>query len=289
MARRSFNGKKIFNEAWDNNTKLALFWLISNADGFGLQRKSPGQLADILQISKRASAECIEILIEQKVLIEYSDNGQSYLAFRKWQDYQKLRYAGMPSCPFPSMDIYEQLSSKTQFYLLENSENFYNNISANSGAKTYSNSNSNSNNSGKEGGVGETGCGWCLHPKENEQPDYNLILFHHQQFKQRKGFCPDSSKAVSRFRKAFQRLLKTHSEQEIQDVIVHALDCPAEWVKDLSGIENHFDKILLTMKKGEIYGEARGGRQEFGAKPARQNPSDPSRFQKSGRASFDDD
>jgi hypothetical protein len=167
MARRSFDGRKIFNESWDNNTKLSLFWLLSNADGFGLQKESPGKLSDDLQISRRAASDCIERLIKNSVLLRYSDNGSSYLCFRRWQDYQQMRYTGRPSCPFPPLDIYEKLSEKTQKYLCENSENFYTNL--------HSNSNSNSNSSSKQppGGESGDGCAFCRKPTKGPLQHYH--------------------------------------------------------------------------------------------------------------------
>lgn len=129
-----------------------------------------------------------------------------------------------------------------------------------------------------------TGCGWCLRPKENESDDYNLILFHHREYKQRFGECYDSSKAIAGWRKHFKRILELHPKATVEKVIIHALDSPADWVHGLNGIVKHFDEILLKQKAKEPYGELR---RNTASDSRRANPSDASKFSKDGHASWE--
>lgn len=158
MARRSFDGRKIFNEPWDNVTRLALIWLLSNADAYGLQKESPGALSDALRVSKKAATDCLDRFIEDKVIIRWSENGSSYLAFRKWQDYQKITYAGRISCPTPPQEVYDELSENTQKFFCENFGNVYKNCHINSDRNLYSQEsivNSQESEVPEGGGVGE--------------------------------------------------------------------------------------------------------------------------------------
>ena len=56
----------------------------------------------------------LDYLVGQEVFFRYSDGTQGYLATRKWQNYQKVKYPGFPECPVPPPMILGRLSQETQ-------------------------------------------------------------------------------------------------------------------------------------------------------------------------------
>lgn len=120
MARiRRFDGTKIYNEGWDSKTRDVLFYLIGVlADNYGLFPAGVAGVAERLGIDAHAVQDRVDILIEAQVLIPYQDEGRHFFAFRKWQDYQSVKYPGMPSCPIPSDETLGNLSDASREALL---------------------------------------------------------------------------------------------------------------------------------------------------------------------------
>jgi hypothetical protein len=117
--RRTFDGTKIYNEAWEGATRDVFFYLLGvAADNFGMLKENAGLVASVLGISARRGQQSIDYLVGEEVLLRYGDNGSPYLIFRKWQDYQKVKYPGSPSCPLPPPHILGKLSRKSREHLL---------------------------------------------------------------------------------------------------------------------------------------------------------------------------
>jgi len=116
MARlRRFDCTKIYNESWDGPTRDIFFYLCGvAADNYGLLKEAPELIAAALHLSPAKVRDRLGILMGQEVVIRYSDGQQPFLAFRKWQDYQSVKYPGYPACPIPPLDILGKLSPKTQ-------------------------------------------------------------------------------------------------------------------------------------------------------------------------------
>jgi len=116
MARlRRFDCTKIYNESWDGPTRDVFFYLCGvAADNYGLLKESPELIAAALHLSPAKVRDRLGILMGQEVVIRYGDGEQPYLAFRKWQDYQSVKYPGYPACPIPPPEMLGKLSPKTQ-------------------------------------------------------------------------------------------------------------------------------------------------------------------------------
>ena len=112
---RRFDGSKIYNESWDGPCRDVFFYLIGVAsDNYGLLKEEPAAWAGTLHMSPSKVRERIDYLVGQEVFYRYSDGEQGYLASKKWQDYQKVKYPGFPACPVPPPNILGKLSPKTQ-------------------------------------------------------------------------------------------------------------------------------------------------------------------------------
>jgi hypothetical protein len=116
---RRFDGSKIYNESWDSLTRDVLFYLMGVlADNYGLFPAGLAGIAEKLGIDAHAVQDRLDILIETQVLIPYEDDGRHFYAFRRWQDYQHVKYPGMPACPIPPDNILPNLSTASREALL---------------------------------------------------------------------------------------------------------------------------------------------------------------------------
>lgn len=112
---RRFDASKIYNEPWTAVCRDVLFFLIGVvADNYGLVKESVPSWAASLGVSPKRVQEAIDYLVGQEVFIPYSDGEQGFLATRKWQDYQKVKYPGFPACPVPPPQLLGKLSPETQ-------------------------------------------------------------------------------------------------------------------------------------------------------------------------------
>lgn len=108
---RRFDGTKIYNEGWDSQTRDVLFYLMGvMADNYGLFPAAVAGVAERLGLDSHIVQDRLDILAEAQVIIPYEDEGRQFFAFRKWQDYQQVRYPGMPACPIPRDEILANLS-----------------------------------------------------------------------------------------------------------------------------------------------------------------------------------
>jgi len=80
------------------------------ADNYGLFPAGVAGIAERIGADAHAVQDRLDILAEAQVIIPYEDEGRQFFAFRKWQDYQQVRYAGMPACPIPCDEILANLS-----------------------------------------------------------------------------------------------------------------------------------------------------------------------------------
>jgi len=113
--RRTFDGTKIYNEAWDGATRDVFFYLLGvAADNYGMMKENAALVASVLGTTARRAQGAIDYLVGEEVLLRYGSDGDAYLIFRNWQDYQKIKYTGTPSCPLPPPDIFGKLSGKTR-------------------------------------------------------------------------------------------------------------------------------------------------------------------------------
>jgi len=113
--RRTFDGSKIYNEAWDGATRDVFFYLLGvAADNYGLMKENAAAVASVLGMSARRVQRGLDYLVGEEVLLRYGDNGTRYLVFRKWQEYQRVKYAGTPSCPLPPPEVFRKLSEETR-------------------------------------------------------------------------------------------------------------------------------------------------------------------------------
>ncbi len=113
--RRTFDGRKVYNEAWSRHTRDVFFYCLGvAADNFGMFKENPQVMAGEIAISLRQVRQGLDCLVGEEVLLRFGSDDDSYLIFRKWQDYQKLHHTGAPSCPIPPPDIFAKLSENTQ-------------------------------------------------------------------------------------------------------------------------------------------------------------------------------
>jgi hypothetical protein len=316
MADRKVNGKRIYSKGWTSTTRDVFHYCLEvAADSMGILAETPAGIAETLtQEEEPITAEMVkaalDILIDPQnpTLLRYKVNGKSYLIFVNWQDNQKIHYDYRPEYPCPPASVLIKLSKKTQELIIKHYElsQEYTKmqsqvsdelVTTNSqlsdelvrGTVSVSVSVTDSVNKkivGKKPADIPPGCGWCLRPKENPSDEQKLILYHHQQFKQRFDDCPDSSKAVGRNTKDLTRLLKGHTPPGIEEVICHALDSEEPWLKkkgyELSVILDNFDAIRLAKKKGEPYGTDNRTKQPL----RRHNAAAPEAFGPSGEVKF---
>ena len=113
--RRIIDGRKIYNEPWDSETRDVFLYVLSvMADNFGLLPNRPGVIARDTDIDEHRVRDRLDVLAEHGTIIPYQEGGADYFAVRKWQDYQKVHYLGKPSCPLPDNETLLKLSQKTR-------------------------------------------------------------------------------------------------------------------------------------------------------------------------------
>lgn len=121
--RRTFDGRRVYNESWDTVTRDVFFYALGvAADNFGMFKENAQSLAGEIGLSLPKVRQCLDYLVGEEVLLRYQLDGDSYLVFRKWQDYQKINYTGAPSCPLPPPDVFGKLSKKTRELFAKASE-----------------------------------------------------------------------------------------------------------------------------------------------------------------------
>lgn len=112
---RRFDGARIYNERWDGPCRDLFFYLVGvEADNFGLLRENAGKFAAAIGLSPAKVRERLELLVGEEVLLRYDVGADSYCCFTKWQDYQRLRFPGTPTCPIPPPPVFAHLSGDTR-------------------------------------------------------------------------------------------------------------------------------------------------------------------------------
>lgn len=112
---RRFDGARIYNERWDGPCRDLFFYLLGvEADNFGLLRENIAKFGAAIGLPARKVRDRIEVLVGEEVLLRYEVGTDSYCAFPKWQNYQRLRFPGTPTCPLPPPPIFAMLSRDTR-------------------------------------------------------------------------------------------------------------------------------------------------------------------------------
>ena len=112
---RRFDCSKIYKEPWNSQCRDLVFYLIGvESDNYGLLKDTVPAWSATLGLPRSKIQNHLDYLLGQEVFFRYSDGSQGYLATRKWQDYQKVKYPGFPECPVPPPNILGRLSQETQ-------------------------------------------------------------------------------------------------------------------------------------------------------------------------------
>ena len=287
MANRNLNIEEIMQKKWDNLNKLALIWLIGDAKNFGVNRVRVAAMSEDLNCGISTARKAIDFLIAKKdekgelhgPLLTWQSDGAEFYILRKWGNYQHISYFQKPNFTEIPRGIFEETTEETRSIFRKFSERLPEKLRS-----VVVDVDVDVVVDDPPSPPGDKGCGWCLRPKENQEEDYNLVLFHHREFKQRFNECPNTNRAVGRNRKELKELLKLHTAAEIQAIFVYALDCPASWVKTLSGIISKFDELDLDKKKGIQYGAS--SNRKAGQPIRRHDAAPPEAFGRSGKVNL---
>lgn len=123
MAKRQYDGKRIYNESWDRTTRDAFFWLLGvGADSLGMQAEKQATLAEAISASRRDAKASLDVLTGgiKPCLVRYIALGKPFLVFRKWQDHQRITFKVEPTCPLPPCEALASLSEATCELLVRN-------------------------------------------------------------------------------------------------------------------------------------------------------------------------
>ena len=279
MAKRVADGKRIYNEPWNNRVRSVFFWLLlEGADGLGIQQERPAAIAEALsdeewRLTVGRAVDAIDRLCagNKPCLIRYEHEGRVFLVFRKFNDQQLIRYDVEPTCPMPPAEIMGKLGAKQRAHLLRNYARHYGVTTEELRATlslspppslTPNKTTAKTARAGAEAPPREPDrCGWCENPKPaTAAPTDRLLQAYHDAYRKQHDTCPMMT--PGRDGKALKNALRAGKDEErITAVIEHGLRSEDSFLLKqgfkLTTILSNFDGIALALDGGFMHGNPR--------------------------------
>jgi len=269
VAKRVADGKRIYNEPWNNRVRSVFFWLLfEGSDGLGIQQERPATISEALsddewRLTVNKVIDAIDRLCAgtKPCLIRYEDGGRTFLVFRQWQKHQLIRYDCDPTCPIPPAEIIMRLGAKQRDHLLSNYARVYG-VTTEELRATLSLPPSltpTPKKRPKAPGAGAPGrCGWCENPKPpTAEATQRLLQAYHDAYRSIFADCP--TMAPGRDGKRLRELLDSGKDPErILAVVTHGLQSEDDFLLKngfkLSTLLANFDGIARALDGGFTHG-----------------------------------